>query len=286
MRGVGGLLPNTFIIGAAKCGTTSLWLHLDAHPEIAFSTDKEPAFFVRPNYRDELAWYEGLFRPAPVRGEASTLYTTHPVHDGVPERIRSLVPDAKLIYMVRDPVDRMISHYVEQFARGGEDRPISTALAEPESHNMYLAASLYATQVKQYLDFFEPSSLLILDQDELRDDPLVTLARVYRFLGVDESFRPPHLDDQVRRTAERRRFTGLGGRLRQTRAAEIGLSWIWRLPPRVAIRVVGALKRPLSAPIERPTLETGLDDELRTRFAPEAEWLRAFTGKSFESWSC
>ena len=93
--------------------------------------------------------------------------------------------------MVRDPVDRMISHYVEHVAQGIEHRAIETALAEPESRNMYLAASLYATQVRQSLDYFEESSLLILDQDELRDEPLPTLARVYRFLGVDESFRPP-----------------------------------------------------------------------------------------------
>lgn len=281
-----GLLPNTFIIGAAKCGTTGLWLYLDAHPEIAFSANKEPAFFVRPHYRDDLAWYEALFRPATVRGEASTVYTTHPVNSGVPERIRSLVPEAKLIYMVRDPVDRMISHYVEHVAQGIEHRAIETALAEPEARNMYLAASLYATQVRQYLDYFEESSLLILDQDELRDEPLPTLARVYRFLGVDESFRPPHTEVQVRRTAERRRFIGFGGRLRQTRAAETALRWIWRLPPRLAIRVVGALKRPLSAPIERPALDRGLEDDLRARLSPEAAWLREYTGKSFDSWSC
>ena len=99
----------------------------------------------------------------------------------------------------------MISHYVEHVAQGIEHRAIETALAEPESRNIYLAASLYATQVRQYLDYFEESSLLILDQDELRDEPLPTLARVYRFLGVDESFRPPHTEVQVRRTAERRR---------------------------------------------------------------------------------
>ena len=280
-----GLLPNTFIIGAAKCGTTGLWLYLDAHPEIAFSGIRSP--HSSSGHTTATTWpgtrLSFVPRPSGERPRPSTPRTRSTAGT---ERIRSLVPEAKLIYMVRDPVDRMISHYVEHVAQGIEHRAIETALAEPESRNMYLAASLYATQVRQYLDYFEESSLLILDQDELRDEPLPTLARVYRFLGVDESFRPPHTEVQVRRTAERRRFIGFGGRLRQTRAAETALRWIWRLPPRLAIRVVGALKRPLSAPIERPALDRGLEDDLRARLSPEAAWLREYTGKSFDSWSC
>src|SRR5215207_2554839 len=100
------MIPNTFIIGAAKCGTTSLWLYLNQHPQIAFSIEKEPAFFVRDDYLDHLDWYESLFEEATVVGEASTLYTTFLVHVDVPARIHGMVPDAKLIYMVRDPVER------------------------------------------------------------------------------------------------------------------------------------------------------------------------------------
>ena len=286
MRVVGDLLPNAFIIGAAKCGTTSLWLHLDAHPEISFSTDKEPAFFVREDYREELDSYERLFRPAPVRGEASTLYTTYPVYEGVPSRMQNVVPDARLIYIVRDPIERAVSHYIEQFARGSEDRRPDEALTAPESHNLYVAASLFATQVQQYLECFDASQLLIVDQAELRDDPESTLREIYAFLGVDPGFRPPHLGEQVRRTEERRRLTGVGDRLRRTGAAEASLRLIWRLPPRVAIRVIGALKRPVSARIDRPALDPELRDRLHERFAPEADWLRDYTGKAFSAWSC
>ena len=281
------LLPNTFVIGAAKCGTTSLWLYLNAHPEIAFSINKEPAFFVRPDYRDRLEWYESLFEEASIIGEASTLYSAHPVHPDVPERIHSLVPDPKLIYMVRDPVERAVSHYVEQVSRGFENRPAAAALMDPdESRNLYLAASSYATQVKRYLEVFPSSSLLIIDQNELRDDPGETLTRVFGFLSVDGGVPAPREETVVRRSDKRRQFSGLGTRLRQTSVAERALRWIWRLPPPVAIRVVGALKRPLSSPIERPILESAEYSLLRNRFGPEADWLREHTGKPFAHWSC
>ena len=240
-----GLLPNTFIIGAAKCGTTSLWLYLDAHPEIAFSANKEPAFFVRPHYRDELGLVRGLFRPAPVRGEASTVYTTHPVNSGVPERIRSLVPDAKLIYMVRDPVDRRSATTSSTSPRESSIVRPEKALTEPESRNIYLAASLLCDSgeaVPRLLRRIEPA-----DPGPGRA-PRRPADRPWRgSIGSSASTTasgPPHTDDQVRRTAERRRFIGFGGRLRQTAPRKPPSRWIWRLPPRVAIRVVGRAQAP------------------------------------------
>lgn len=279
------LLPNTFVIGAAKCGTTSLWLYLNAHPAIAFSINKEPAFFVQPDYRDRLEWYEGLFEDAEIVGEASTFYATHPVHSGVPERIHSLIPSPRLIYLVRDPVERAVSHYVEQVSQGVENRSPQAALMDPdESRNLYVAASNYATQIKRYLEVFPAANLLILDQSELRDDPAATLSRVYRFLDVDD-IPPPAAETEVRRSSDRRQFKGLGARLRSTRAAERTLRWIWRLPPPVAIRVVGALKRPLSTPIERPHLDPDDQERLRAGFEAETTWLREYTGRSFADWS-
>ena len=281
------MLPNTFIIGAGKCGTTSLWLYLNRHPDIALSTNKEPAFFVRSDFREDLDWYESLFEPAAIVGEASTLYTAYPVYAGVPERIRSLVPAPKLIYMVRDPVERAISHYVEHVSQGIEDRPAEEALCDPDdSRNEYTAMSSYAAQVKHYLDWFPESSMLILEQGELRDDPDATLDRVLRFLSVDPDAYPPRFEIEVRRSDDRRRFTGIGARLRGTGAAERALRLIWRLPAPVAIRIIGALKRPVSVPIERPALEPEVIGYLRERFGPEADWLRRHTGNAYAHWSC
>ena len=280
-------LPNLFVIGAAKCGTTSLWLYLDAHPEIAMSRMKEPAFFLDADYLDRLGWYESLFVAAPVVGEASTLYTVDPVYPGVPERIRSLVEEPKLIYMVRDPVERAISHFIEHVAQGLESRSATEALGDPdESRNLYVAGSRYASQVKRYLESFPATSLLIFEQSELRRSPAETLRRVYEFLGVDEAFQPPRPDVQVRRLGSAPRVH----RARRTAPAHPrappGGALDLRLPPGAAIKAIGALKRPFSSPIGRPELEPELLASLRQQFRPEAEWLHEFAGEPFESWSC
>ena len=215
------------------------------------------------------------------------VYTAHPVFDGVPERIHSLVPSPKLIYLVRDPVERAISHYIEHVSQGIERRPAVEALCDPdETRNEYVAASCYAEQVQQYLRFFPASDMLIVEQDDLRENPERTLDRVLRFLEVDPDTYPPLQETEVRRSADRRRFTGLGARLRGTAAAEGLVRLTWRLPAPVAIRIIGALKRPLSTPIERPDLEPEVREMLRERFGPEAAWLRRHTGEAFADWSC
>jgi hypothetical protein len=281
------VLPNTFIIGAGKCGTTSLWLYLNQHPDIAFSTNKEPAFFVKDDYRQRLDWYEGLFEEAKVVGEASTLYTADPVYPGVPERMHGVVAEPKLIYMVRDPVERAISHYVEHVSQGIEDRPAAEALCDPdEARNEYVAMSRYGHQVRRFLECFPASYMLILDQEDLRNDPRATLARVFGFLGVDPGVYPEGFQAEVRRSEDRRSFTDTGARLRRTRAADLALRAIWKLPAPMAIRVIGALKRVVSVPIERPALEPEVREQLRERFGPEADWLREHTGNAYSHWSC
>ena len=103
------MLPNVLVVGAAKCGTTSLHEYLDRHPEIAMAREKELDFFVeQKNWSRGVDWYERQFAAAPVRGESSPSYTAYPRYRGVPERIRRIVPDAKLVYLVRDPVERAL----------------------------------------------------------------------------------------------------------------------------------------------------------------------------------
>src|SRR4051812_3312851 len=115
-------LPNLIVIGAKKSGTTSLYVYLDAHPEISMTRDKELNFFVEErNWSRGLGWYGEQFDAgAPVRGEASPYYTALPHHRGVPERMASVIPDARLVYMVRDPIARLLSHYDMGVARGRE----------------------------------------------------------------------------------------------------------------------------------------------------------------------
>src|SRR5438067_3804457 len=163
------LMPNLLIVGAAKAGTTSLHRYLDLHPEIFMSRMKELQLFSRDDWRDRLGWYREQFPSAvPVRGEASPVYSMHPWFPSVPERIHEVIPDARLIYLVRDPVERLVAQYVEFYALHLEDRPIEEALSDYDSpSNRFVMASRYALQLDRFREFFPDSQIIVLDQREL-----------------------------------------------------------------------------------------------------------------------
>lgn len=274
------LLPTFFVIGAPKCGTTSLHFYLDQHPEIAMTTDKEPNVFAREDYRDKLGRYAGLFAAlAAVRGESSVIYSEHPCWQGAPARIRAQVPEARFVYVVGDPVERVIRHYAQLVADGKASGQLDDALADfEEDYNGLACGSRYATQVRQYLGHFDASRILIVDQRDLLVAREPTLSRVFAFLGVDASFRSPAFD-QVRNTQADRRTPKPLGRL----ASSSPLAPLRRLRYPTAIR--RRVRRHTSVPAPRPQL----DPALRARFAAslreEVAWLREFTGLRFETWS-
>jgi len=180
------MLPTFLVIGAMKSGTTSFAHYLGSHPQVFMTEDKEPEFFSR---QDKLAlgldWYASLFDDAGealARGEASTGYTRSLVFPGVPERIAAVLPDVRLLYLVRHPIERIRSHYLHQALRGLERRPLTTVLAEDGAR--YVSASRYSMQLDGYLEFFDPAHILVLTSDQLRTDPVRTMARAYEFVGV------------------------------------------------------------------------------------------------------
>lgn len=152
------------------------------------SNPKELNFFIKPDeWRRGLEWYESHFtEDARIRGESSPNYTSHPRNKGVPRRMYKVVPEAKLIYLVRDPLERIVSAYIHNLSRGRETRELTAALARPRS--TYLVRSRYHSQVSAFLDFYPRSSLLVLEQDDLLNRRAETLGEVFRFLGVDDSF--------------------------------------------------------------------------------------------------
>jgi len=288
MISIGRMLPNLIIIGAAKSGTTSLHYYLDQHPEIQMSTPKEPHFFGRADWREQLDWYEELFPgPAPVRGEASPSYSTYPVKRDVPQRIRELIPEAKLIYLVRDPVERLPAHYAQQVTRGRETRSFEQALTASlrdgdDPANPYLAGSSYATQVEQYLQQFPAEQLLVIDLVELAEDRPATLRGIFGFLGVDPDFTSPRFEDVLQTKSDQRRFNRLGSWLKESRPRHAIRA---RIPRRLRRAVGMPIARLLSEEVERPAPSPELTGALRDRLRPEAERLRELTGKPFSGWS-
>ena len=184
--------PNLIIIGAMKAGTTSLHNYLQSHPEIQMSEPKELNYFSNPKFWNRgLAWYESHFdSPAKVRGETSTSYTIYPRASETPERIHNTVPDVKLIYLIRDPINRFISHYVHYLSEGRERRGLPEVIAaiqqgEP-SH--YIDQSRYFMQLEQYLRYFHQQQILLITTEDLKNRRADTLRSVAEFLEVTDQF--------------------------------------------------------------------------------------------------
>ena len=210
-------LPDFLILGAQKAGTTALYAYLREHPALTGPAWKEVSFFDRHFWRGE-AWYRGNFPNKvylrairaragvdPIVGEASPSYVFHPQ---APERAAALVPDARLIVLVRNPVDRALSHYHHEVALGREPLPFEQALDDEETRMAgelermrddprhfsfawwnftYQARGRYAEQLERWLELFSRERLLVIPSEDLLQRPRETYAQALVFLGA-----PPH----------------------------------------------------------------------------------------------
>lgn len=199
----GGVWPNLFVVGAAKAGTTSLYEYLVRHPEIFMSRVKEPHFFAGLELdprdakffgviTDERAYLE-LFAGAEafrVRGEASTSYLASAA---APARLRTVSPEAKIVVLLRDPVERAYSHYLNDVREGRERRTFLTAVTEEIEHPeearwpfLYVELGRYVEALRRFREAFD-DRVLVLFFEEFVADGRGETARVFSFLGVDPS---------------------------------------------------------------------------------------------------
>jgi Sulfotransferase domain len=276
------VLPNLLVIGAAKCGTTSLHEYLDEHPDISMSAEKELDFFVPEKRRsDSVEWYESQFDAgAPVRGESSPSYTAHPFYPGPPARIRELIPDARMVYLVRDPIERTISHWLHRVSTHAEMPPFEEAL-ESKQGEWIVGLSRYWLQLEQYLAHFPAEQILVVDSDDLRGRRDETLERIFRFVGVDPGFRSAAFEHEHVPVARPMRRNPAGravlGGMRRALGSERTSAVLARAP--------AALKAPFRRAVERPVLSAAVRTSLERELRPEAERLRAHTGQPFAGWS-
>jgi hypothetical protein len=210
-------LCNFFIVGAAKCGTTSLYEYLSQHPDIFMCPVKEPHFFtslVENNNRDlykvpekgkkyhtrivrDLVVYNNLFDEGnsyKIRGEASPSYLWA---IDAPQRIFNYNSQARIIILLRDPVRRLISNYQMDHAMGIQKstRFLETVKEEFKKEKkiwgidrIYIDLGFYYEQISRYAALFPSQQLLIVKFDELIASPKPALQRIFRFLGADENF--------------------------------------------------------------------------------------------------
>ena len=296
--------PNFFLVGAAKSGTTSFADYLGQHPCIGFSATKEPNYFLfrdkdlrnmvgpaepeilfeklyRWSVTDEAA-YSSLFAQtfsSTVRGEASVRYL---YYSDVPRRIIASVPDAKIIMILRNPVDRLWSHYLMmRHYYKLEPLSLSQALdAEPERIDAgwdfdwhYVAVGLYAAQVQRYLSTFGSQNVLIIYYDEFLHFPLETARKAFSFLDVDPHFTPRVLKRE--KASFQPRWPTLDRVSSKISNAKAYQNHIFAFfPVRNFQRLIAKWNRR-----EAPTLSDEMRTRLRSRFTQECRRLEQIVGR-------
>jgi hypothetical protein len=274
------MLPNFLIIGAAKAGTTSLYHYVRDHPQAFMTERKELSFFCEEfNWKRGLEWYESQFEggdSAVAVGEASPRYTVYPLYQGVPARIASLIPDARLIYLVREPIERMQSQYLDNVIHGLERSPVQEALSDKP---FYLTSSRYALQLGQYLEHFKRDQILVVRSEDMRRERERVLSRVFGFLGIDPSWRAPVFEEEFLKMSERRAPRRLFHRI-----------WYSRLTHAVAPFLPRAFKDKFrtvtSNPVDMssgeisPSFRRHLEDLLRD----DIKELYGFLDEGFDGW--
>jgi hypothetical protein len=262
-----------------KCGTTSLHYYLDLHPQIHMSKRKEPDFFIaEKNWHKGVKWYELHFsNNTSINGESSTSYTKYPRVGGVPQRMYSVVPQAKLIYVVRDPIDRIISHYIHECAQGREVRTIGEALQTLED-NLYIDTSSYYLQLRQFLEFYALDRILVISAEDLRDHRLVTLRRIFGFLKVDDQFESQGFSTMLHQSFEKRKKNRFGRLLSKISVHSYKFHTPSLATSRNIFRVLSGTQIP------PPIMDASLRYDLIESLKGDVRSLRSITGMSFERW--
>jgi hypothetical protein len=250
-----GMLPTFIVIGAMKAGTTSLHGYLNQHPDVFMSDPKELNFFsAQHNWGKGLSWYEAHFAGASgavAIGESSPGYTMFPFFPGIPERIAAVLPNIRLIYVVRDPIERMLSEYVHARARGFETRPVNQALLEG---SRYLLLSSYALQLEQYQRHFAPEDILLVSSDDLRHRRSETLSRVLAHIGVGSGLETIDAAHEMHSSARKR-----AARVNSYPVNRVTQQYARRLP----VRGRAMVERVTSRPFREDELR--IDDDVSAR---------------------
>lgn len=280
------MLPTFIIIGAMKTGTTSLHTYLSAHPEVGMSEVKELDFFNEDSHWSRgVDWYRTQFPEGFAQvGEASPGYTKYPAFPGVPERMASVVPDAKLIYVLRDPIARIVSHYIDAFSWGREHGTIDEVLAGDLDDNHYVNCSRYDLQLSRYDGVYPAERILVIANEGLRNDRRATLRTVFGFIGVDADFWDPAYEVEHYRAEEKTRRTRLGYAITKTSRA-VGRTRLRSVLPHSLARAAEKFNTATETPIEPPEVSPELRARLEAALRDDVARLRSRTGMDFAAWS-
>lgn len=293
--------PTFFILGAAKCGTTSLYSYLSRHPDIFMSYPKEPMFFATEYHRGTDYYWSRYFKGYKGEqcvGEAAHLNLYLPY---VAKRIAATVTNPKFIVICRQPVERAFSHYIFNRSRGQEPMSFEEAIKknmkrletgplfknEDEAkiytravnklgfaveYPSYVDAGFYAEQIERYTEIFGTSSMKVIFTEDLKDDTDSTVQEVFRFLGVEPlEFASYNSENQAMSPMVARLFQAIG--------AFPGINMlpnVWRENTKRLIRGISVVEKPIMNPATREMLAAYYKDH--------NDRLSNLTGRSLDHW--
>lgn len=255
-------VPNLIVIGAQDAGTDLLCRYLAAHPDVELRASDSRFFTSDRSWSRGLEGYRAMFEgKRRITAECAPSCAQYPRLDGVPARIRAALPDVKLLYLVCDPIERIVSCWLRRAASGRERRSFRAALAAVRQ-NPYVDASRYHLQLDQFWKHFPAAQVHVVVREDLSRAPGPALLPVWEFLGLDPAASPnpalPRTDDGEP-----------------------------AIPPRWP-RVLTWLRRHLGteAPrLERPLVGIDLRVQLELALADDVARLRAAMGLTLSDWS-
>lgn len=268
-------LPNFVVIGAPKAGTTSLHQYLRGHPQVFMPAEKELNFFVQPdNWRLGIEWYMERFAAAgeaKAVGEASPRYTQYPECEGAAQRMAAHIPGARLVYVIRNPLDQMLSHYRDRRRWKLERAAASRALLE---NPVYLETAKYAAQLERFLEHFPRDQVLVVLAERLREAESrhETMVEVGAFLDVEQ--RWPHdllLGEH-----------NVGMPTRRWLVQRLAMTRLW--DPATALVPAGVKQATRSLTHRVDELPERTVRELTARLHDDVAALRGIVGAGFDGW--
>lgn len=300
--GVQSRLPNFLIVGAARAGTTSLYEYIRQHPQVFLPHNKEPMFFAfkgqKPSFSgpgddkeinlksvDSIKAYKQLFegvQDEAAVGEASALYLYSPV---AAERIRHHVPDAKIIVILRNPVERAYSSFLYTIRDRREVVSDFSKALEMEEERIgkgwehiwhYRAMGYYNEQLQRYYSCFDESQIKVFLYEDLRENPRALLKEVFAFLDVDPDFEPDfslqYNQGGVPKMALLNKFLTKPSRLK---------AWLKPMMPLPIVRMYTELKH---NNLEKPPLDPAVKELLIDQYRPDIEALSLRLRRDLSSW--
>ena len=235
----------------------------------------ETDFFVtEKNWSNGCQWYQSLFDgKRDVKGDVSPNYSKAHCFPGVPKRIQSTIPNIQLIYLVRDPINRIRSHYIHSYASRIENRSLHDAVTSPPiKDNHYVKCSAYYWQLQQYLKVFDTSQILVLESEKLWKNRTDVLKTIYTFIGVDPAWAENQPEVHRHKSKDKKRRPRFE-------------KYVQNRYARAILRRVLPAKWSQPEPFSSPVISSKTRSVLSGHLRDDIEALRKLTGKPFESWT-